>query len=215
MKSYSHSDNKNNKLDLKLDKLFNYKTNGFFIELGANDGLFQSNTAFFEKNRNWKGILIEPSKKAFELCKKNRTNSLCLNFACVSKDYKKEYILGDFKDMHPMSSINGSRLKRNNIVNVPAITLDKILDKHLKNNQIDFLSLDVEGYELNVLKGLDFDKYRPKYLLIEIYNYDYDKIFNFLELNNYNFHSNFTNYNKKDNPNWDKTHNDYLFVDKT
>lgn len=215
MKSYSHSDCNNNKIDFKLDKLFNYKTNGFFIELGANDGLFQSNTAFFEKFRNWSGILIEPSKKGFELCKKNRSNSLCLNYACVSKNYEQEYILGDFKDIHPMSSINGLRLKRKKMVKVPAITLDKILDKHLQNNQIDFLSLDVEGYELNVLKGISFDKYRPKYILIEIYNVDYNKILKLLESNNYKLHSNFTNYNLKDNPNWDKTHNDYLFVDNS
>ena len=50
------------------------KRNGFFIELGANNGLTQSNTAFFEKDMGQTGILIEPSSIGYELCKKNRPN---------------------------------------------------------------------------------------------------------------------------------------------
>lgn len=53
---YSHVDSKNIPLEIKLNNLFKNMENGFFIELGANDGLFQSNTAFFEFYRNWKGI---------------------------------------------------------------------------------------------------------------------------------------------------------------
>ena len=56
---YSHVDNKGIPLQNKLYNIIN-KKNGFFIELGANDGLFQSNTAFFEKEHEWTGILIEP-----------------------------------------------------------------------------------------------------------------------------------------------------------
>ena len=60
--SFSHCNSKKEKLDIKLDEIFDSKKNGFFIELGANNGLTQSNTAFFEKYRNWSGILIEPSR---------------------------------------------------------------------------------------------------------------------------------------------------------
>jgi hypothetical protein len=59
---YSHSDNKGIPLQDKLNKIINNKK-GFFIELGENDGLFQSNTAFFEKELDWTGLLIEPSFK--------------------------------------------------------------------------------------------------------------------------------------------------------
>ena len=55
---YSLSDSKGNPLDKKLDSLFNHKNNGFYIELGAFDGITQSNTYFFELNRNWSGLLI-------------------------------------------------------------------------------------------------------------------------------------------------------------
>jgi len=190
----------------------NKKENGYFIELGANNGLFQSNTAFLEKSRNWKGILIEPSVKGYEECKINRPNSICINCACVSNDYSKDFIYGDFINNHPMASVNGERLICNNLCQVKAITLEKILDENNCNN-IDFLSLDTEGYELNILNGLNIDKYRPNYMLIEIYTKDYDDIINFLKNKNYKLLSNFSNYNKIDNPLWDGTHNDYLFVD--
>ena len=177
---YSAFDCKNVPLQTKLKEIFNNKRGGFYIELGANDGLFQSNTAFFEKKMEWTGILIEPSLYGYNKCKVNRPNSICLNYACVSNDYKGEYIEGDFQDNHPMGSINGDRRRqRTNLVKVKTITLEKILNEHC-HKTIDFLSLDTEGYELEILKGINLDKYRPKYMLIEIYKKDYNDIVNFL-----------------------------------
>ena len=209
--SYSHVDNKGIPLQNKLNEIIN-KKNGFFIELGAYDGLFQSNTAFFEKELGWTGLLIEPSFKGYELCKINRPNSVCYNCACVSNDYVEEFVYGDFGDINPMASINGSRLSNNEVIKVKAITLEQILDEHNCTN-IDLLSLDTEGYELEILKGLNLDRYRPKYMLIELYTNDYNNTVNYLNSNNYKLHSNFTNYNKIDNPGWDGTHNDFLFID--
>jgi FkbM family methyltransferase len=156
--------------------------------------------------------LIEPSLKGFELCKKNRINSICLNYACVSDTFKDEYIFGDFLENHPMGSITGTRLQNLNQVKVKAITLEKILDNYNCKN-VDLLSLDTEGYELEILKGLNLNKYRPNYMLIEIYMKDYNDIVDYLTINNYQMYCNFTNYNTIDNPGWDGTHNDYLFVD--
>lgn len=212
MNSYSHVDNKQIPLDYKLDKIIN-KTHGFYIELGANDGLRQSNTAFFEFNKKWTGLLIEPSHNMYLKCVQNRRNSIVENYACVSSDYCSDTIVGDF-DGGLMSSVDGNRLNNTNCVSVKATTLEKLLDKHITlDTKIDLLSLDTEGYELNILHGLNLNKYRPQYMLIEIYNYDYDKIVLFLNEHGYVLHSNFSNYNKNDNIGWDGTHNDYLFVD--
>ena len=72
-----------NNLDRKMEKYLNYK-NGFFIEMGANDGFTQSNTYFLEKKYNWYGLLIEPSEK-FTLLKKNRSkNNIFSDLACCS-----------------------------------------------------------------------------------------------------------------------------------
>src|SRR5688572_349204 len=69
------------------EKVFKRKTNGFFIEIGANDGITFSNAYFLEKNRGWKGICVEPHPTAFEKLKKNRTAKL-IN-ACIA-DSEKE-----------------------------------------------------------------------------------------------------------------------------
>lgn len=210
---FSHVDAYNIPLEQKVDALFEQKENGFFIELGANDGLTQSNTAFLAKTRGWKGILIEPSKKAFDQCVQNRPESLCFHAACVSSDFSGSFVLGDFTDGSLMASVNGGRLHRGLQEQVAATTIERILDDNLQSSTIDFLSLDTEGYELPILEGLNLKKYRPRYMLIEIYEKDYEKITNFLTSNGYQMHSNFSGYTKELCPHWDGTHNDYLFYD--
>ena len=215
-KSYSLNDNLGKPIDIKLDELFKNKKNGFYIELGAFDGLSQSNSAFFEFNRNWTGMLIEPSVKSYELCKLNRPNSYVVNKCCVSNNYNDSTIKGDFNGC-TMSSVDGKRMNNtedSKLIEVPATTLEKILDIYFTSNEykhIDFLSLDTEGYEYEILKGLNFNKYSPSYLLIEIYKKDFELIVNYLNNYGYKIHSNFTNYNLNTNPGWDGTHNDYLF----
>ena len=214
MEYFALSDSNGIPLDKKLDELFGHKTDGFYIELGAFDGITQSNTYFFEKYRNWKGVLIEPSKDAFKLCSENRPNSIVINDCCVSNAYSQPYITGDFNSIL-MASVNGTRLIEQRqpvqtMVTVSASTLESILDD-IHPQTIDLLSLDTEGYELDVLKGLNLDKYRPQYMLIEIYARDFKEISEFLASKNYRLHSNFSNYNRNDCPLWDGSHNDYLF----
>ena len=209
--TYSHVDNRNIPLDRKLDILLQKKY-GFYIELGANNGLTQSNTAYFEFHKDWKGILVEPSKNVFEQCVINRPKSMCFNYACVSRDYSQTEIAGDFSG-NLMSSVDGTRLNSNTLIHVPTATLESLIDKTISPNfMIDLLSLDVEGYELPILKGLNLTKYSPMYVLIEVYDKDYDAILEYMRDNNYTMLINFSNYNRRDNPQWSGEHNDYLFV---
>ncbi len=215
MEYYSGVDCDRVPIVLKLLKYLNFK-NGFYVELGANDGILQSNTKFFEQYLNWTGILIEPGKKIFEKLKINRPNNILINKCMVSNDYKYNTIKGDFSEGCLMSSVNGERLQDNQtveIIEVACSTLEKEFDEN-KVEKINFLSLDVEGYELEVLKGINLQKYKPTYMLIEIYTKDYDNIVSFLEKNEYELVECITNYNKIKNPGWDGTHNDYLFKSK-
>jgi FkbM family methyltransferase len=193
-----------------LFKYINHR-DGFYIECGANDGVFYSYTYELEK-LNWNGILIEPSIKAFDECIKNRSkNNFFYNCALVSSDNIKE-IYGDF-DGSCMSSVNGDRLKRQPQTKVECRTLTSIL-KELNISNIDLFSLDVEGYEMEVLKGLNFNIYSPQYILIEVYENNKNEIFSFMTKNNYDYVDNITGYNITDFPYWDGTHNDLLFVKK-
>jgi|694.fasta_scaffold70210_5 FkbM family methyltransferase len=199
----------------KLLKIIDF-SDGFYIEAGANDGISQSYTYELEK-KGWKGILVEPSLASFNECIKNRSkDNHFFNCALVNSEELTE-ISGDFNGSL-ISSINAQRYKgynnnsdnRNILTKVKSFTLNYILDK-LNIENIDLLSLDVEGYELEVLQGLNLEKYKPKYILIEVYDKQKKDIFKMMEDNNYKLISNLTGYNLLDFPNWDGTCNDYLF----
>ena len=156
--------------------------NGVFIEAGALDGLFMSNTKILE-DLGWLGLLVEPSRKAAKACRENR-KSIVEEYALVSYDFKEEHVLGDFlfdgeAGVGAWSSINrqfyGYRVGNTFTpmgIYVKARTLQSLLDEH-KITHVDFFSLDVEGYELEVLKGVDFAKTDITYILIEINLSDY------------------------------------------
>ena len=188
-------------LDLKMEKYFKDIFNGFYIECGANDGVSQNNTLYYNQKYNWKGLLVEANPDIYNICKINRPNDIVENYALVSSSYADKTIKGYFKNI----SLNGQCIDGNKysdktlsteqITEVNAITLTELLDKH-DIKKIDLFSLDVEGYEINVLDGLNFEKYRPKYILIEtttcenkreeIENYLSNKKYKFLERLSYN-----------------------------
>ena len=90
------------KIDLKLKKYIGYK-NGIFLEVGANNGMSQSNTYIYEKFIGWKGICIEPSSRFDDLVK-NRTNSDCFKVALVSDEWKSPTIRIENGSSHKLTS---------------------------------------------------------------------------------------------------------------
>lgn len=166
--------------DYLLWKFFDFKKDGFFIEVGAFDGVHLSNTYSFELE-GWKGICIEPGQY-FENCKKNRPNSICINAACVSSDDIKEITfyeeeLGLFsttndvdesknKYFQDVYNARGLSFDHATECKVRTITLNSIF-KENNIKKIDFISIDVEGAEVEVLKGLCLYKYKPEILMIE------------------------------------------------
>lgn len=188
------------RIDEKLKKYLNYR-NGTYIELGANDGLFSSNTYHLQKQLNWKGILIEPALDLYFKCKRNRGNcNLVLNYACVPFSYKEKFVTMIYSgamtttdDLQNEIENPGNHAKSGGkfIPNYDKLirfatqgkTLNKILIEANVKDEIDFLSLDVEGVEIEVLKGIDFKKYSFKYMLIE--SRDIEKLSLFLSQKNY------------------------------
>jgi FkbM family methyltransferase len=161
-------------LDQLLAVYLNYK-NGFFVEVGANNGIRQSNTLFLEKFMGWKGLLIEAIPTLAEECRQNRPRCIVENVALVSSDYSEETV--ELLYCNLMSVVNGDVNKERlqflhetettYVVKVPARTLSAVLAQH-GIERVDLLSLDVEGYEAEVLKGLDFMRCRPRFMIIEV-----------------------------------------------
>ena len=202
----------NELLDKKMLKFINYK-NGFYVEMGAHDGIINSNTYYYEKNLNWRGILIEPSN-FFDNLKNNRSSkNIFYKTLCVPFNFNKKII---FEEIGPYSRVpelipekyyNWHKKKsraveqiynKKNILSSNINNLNDLLINSKAPKLIDFFSLDVEGSELNVLKGIDFSQYNFKYLLIEITDFDkgiyLKKMINFLKEKNYILHANLTSY---------------------
>jgi FkbM family methyltransferase len=182
--------------------------NGVFIEAGANDGVQQSNTKLFEEFYGWTGVLVEPSEVLFSRLCANRSHSRCFQCALGSFEENGSYAYGDFNGSL-MSSLTG-RTDKPAKQKVLLRSLQSILDE-CGITHIHFFSLDTEGYEFNILKGIDFTRTTFDYLLIEIYQNQYDQIVSFLARQGYDMIKCLSNYNKVSNPGWDGTHNDHLF----
>ncbi len=206
--SYSSLDSKNIPFDHKIAERIGARK-GVFIEVGAYDGIIQSNTKLLEEFYGWTGILVEPSPALYDRLVSNRPRSTCFQCALSSPEQDNTYFYGDF-DGSLMSSMNGSRRHRPATERILVKSLQSILDE-VNLHYIDFFSLDAEGHELNILQGIDFNKTSFDYILIEIYNSSYSEIVEFMELNGYAMVENFSNYSSATNPDWDGTHNDYLF----
>lgn len=155
----------------------------FFIEAGANDGLEQSNTTMLEFQYGWKGLCIEPNIINYNKCIKNRPQCIVVNAALVSHTYASSTVKGTFNDLS-ISRANGlmSSCEQAYIdtfpeftCEVPARTLTSILDEN-GSPEIGFMSLDVENYELEALSGLDFERYRPNVILMEIGKWNQDGV---------------------------------------
>lgn len=161
--------------------------NGYFIELGANDGIAQSNTKWLELYRGWNGVLIEPHPYLFRRLENTRhKRTRLVEAACVDFDFGKNQIelrFADLMSLTPETSEyspdaadmhlrKGSQWIRGGPkvgtpVKVHASTLQRILDDLQAPSKIQLLSLDVEGAELSVLRGLDFDSRTFENIVIE------------------------------------------------
>jgi FkbM family methyltransferase len=178
--------------DKYLDySFFRGKINGIFVDVGAYDGFDISNTYYFEKDRSWSGICIEPSPQSFELLKKNRN---CIFENCAISDIEGELdfvnITGWGASASGFKDESGKVIKTAKdsvkehggtweIIKIPTFRLDTILNKH-KFRVVDYMSIDVEGFEINVVKSIDWNKYYIQYLSIEK-NVSINDVINYLD----------------------------------
>lgn len=156
--------------DLIIDKYFSYKRKGFYIDVGACHPKRLSNTKYFY-NKGWHGINIEPNSTRIKLFLQDRKRDINLNIgigtvAKIAVFYEFEATgLSTFskKEMESLLKI-GYKLKKTKKISIRR--LEDIMRKCVKSG-IDFMTVDAEGMDLEVLKSNNWEKYRPKLLCVE------------------------------------------------
>lgn len=178
------------------EKIFKNKKNGVFLDIGAHDGKNLSNTLFFEKELNWTGICVEPMIEVFQNLKLNR-NCICINGGIAEEEGVKKFFriygstemfsgfIDKYDPRHVKRIFNDLEYNEGTfeIIEVQTYRLNPILEKNNIYN-IDFLSLDTEGGELDILKSIDFDRFHIKVITVEN-NYGDNYIFSFLTSKGY------------------------------
>lgn len=149
---------------------------GLVVEVGAFDGVYLSNSHGLERI-GWQAICVEPHPEFIEHCRRNRPLARCIHAACVGDPASREIdFTADGLGVYSGVRVCSEDLERKyaavgqdvrvRTVRVPAVTLGAILEGAAAPG-IDFLSIDTEGNELEVLSGLDFSKHRPTVIIAE------------------------------------------------
>jgi len=157
--------------------IFRNMKNGIFCEVGSYDGIKGSNTYFFEKYLDWSGICIEPTPLFYKKLCQNRkaiTMQCCAYDRNVEKEFmaisgKGEMLSGlvDKYNIYHTDRINKETVNSDkNIIDVRCIPLKRIFND-FDITVVDYLSIDTEGSEINVLRGIDFEKVHINVISVE------------------------------------------------
>jgi len=168
IRSYSQSGE-----DLMLDALFGCRETGTYVDIGANDPVGLNNTKRFY-DRGWRGINIEPNPVKFAQFMKDRPHDINLNTGVSDGSGSLPFYSIDADTLSTFdrrTALQHCRERGARIVEtleIPVMRLEEILAEHIGERSIDFMSIDVEGAEMGVLRGNDWQKFRPKAIIIEI-----------------------------------------------
>lgn len=151
-----------------------YKHGGFFVEIGVGDGERLSNTWLLEKDFGWRGLLAEPNRAMTSRIRACR--SAVLDTRAVWNASGESLAFTDVTDLRELSTLTRYRdadayTREGTEYPVETVTLNDLLDAHGAPTDIDYLSLDTEGSEWEILRGLDFARHRVRVFTIE-HNFD-------------------------------------------
>jgi FkbM family methyltransferase len=145
-------------------KFFDNRSYGIFVEVGAHDPVYRSQTWLLE-NKGWKGLLIEPQAKYVKRLRAERPNSKVFPVACGERREEAVFHIAENDGYSGLSATQPEATYLDKEM-VTVRTLDDVLEE-AGVNHVDFLSIDVEGHQLEVLRGLDLSFHRPSLVLVE------------------------------------------------
>jgi FkbM family methyltransferase len=144
--------------------------NGIFIDVGAHDGVSFNNTLFFEKNHDWTGVNIEPIKLVFDNLVINRPNCININYAVCNENGETDFLqntgytemisgIKNTFDSRHLNRLQYENIKHGSKTEIIKVKTKKIDDICNENNifKVNYLSIDVEGAEFEVIKSINFD----------------------------------------------------------
>ncbi len=184
--------------DLILRELFEYAKSGFYVDVGAHHPFRFSNTYLFYKV-GWRGLNIDAMPGSMKLFNRFRPRDINIECGVASNGGGGSMIYYSFNEpaLNGFSTILKTKYDHHPLyhlideISVPVRSLESILDEYLpQETHIDFLSVDVEGLDLEVLKSNNWDKYRPKVVVVECWDSDLENIkhtdiYAFLTAHNY------------------------------
>ena len=160
--------------DLWVLEQTKYKTGGFFVEFGATDGIILSNTYLLETKFGWNGICAEPNPGFFEKLKTNRDCTVAPDCIAGETGSEVDFVLADeyggitdFTDADGHVERRQAYADRGQIIRLRTISLEDFLEKHNAPKIIDYLSIDTEGSEYEILKNFPFEKWDIRLLTVE------------------------------------------------
>ena len=166
-------------IDNLIQQIFKSQKKGIYIDIGCGNPIKNNNTYLLNK-RGWSGINIDLDIDNIELFKIYRPKDL--NICAAISDEIKETDLFFYHSRSALNTIdkktaNYQKAKVTSIKKIKTTTLNNVLDESIYNSSnIDFLSIDVEGSELSVLKNFNFDKFKPKVIVVEYLDLSLNKL---------------------------------------
>ena len=182
--------------DMVLRKIFKNQKKGFYVDIGAHHPKRFSNTNLLYK-KGWKGINIDATPGSMKLFNQLRPRDTNLELGVGVKEAMLNYYifnepaLNSFsKELSELRNNEQSEIFIKQVIKVNVKPLYKVLDNYLNGHKIDFLNIDVEGMDLDVLNSNDWSKYRPKFIIAEIlksslFDIDKEPIFQLMKKQNY------------------------------
>ena len=207
--------------DLFMELLFNFKEKGTYVEIGTNDPAIT--TSFTQKfyDRGWRGINVEPGLKEFASLKKIRPEDINLNI-CIGGT-SGEMPFYEVRDSQASSLLKDFAEKQGYVSSVRQVkvsTLKDMFNNFLKT-EIDFMVIDAEGMDFEILKSNDWIRYRPRAMIVETVHHDYKEIkeylggFGYIDVYTNYLNSIFVDTNYfKDDPRFDTRENRPQFIQK-